>query len=96
MIYYSEEQLKGLESPPLIDGEFCIHTYRSWRTVNRLWPWDMTFEEWKAREQNTKKKHGYDVYLAQLKHWFDAVKMRMESGEIVERKIIEDYMERTK
>lgn len=93
---YTEEELKGLKSAPLVDGEFCIDTYRSWRTVNKLWPWDMTFEEWSALEQDTKKKYGYGIYLTQLNHWFDAVKIRIQSGEILEEKILQDYIERTK
>lgn len=101
---YSDDDLVGLEKPPLVDGEFCISTYRQWKTVNKLWPWDMTYEQWRAWNDKTSKPLSDNIYiradqqlirLSNLKHWFDAIAGRIRQGYEIHPVIIEDYKNRT-
>jgi len=102
---YSDEDLKGLDSPPLINGKFCISTYNQWKTVNKLWPWNMTYEQWKQWNEKHSPALSDNVYvradqqmvrLSTLRHWFDAIGERIKQGYEIDPVILEDYKNRTK
>lgn len=97
------EHLKGLDKPPLVDGGFCIETYRQWKTVNKLWPWDMTYEQWRAWNGKTSKPLSDNIYvradqqlirLSNLKYWFEAIAGRIKQGYEIDPIILEDYENR--
>lgn len=102
---YSDEDLKGLDSPPLVNGKFCISTYKQWKTVNKLWPWNMTYEQWKQWNEKHSPALSDNVYvradqqmvrLSNLRHWFDAIGERIKQGYEIDPVILEDYKNRTK
>lgn len=91
---YSDEQLKGLEKPPLVNGEFSIDVWRQWATVNKKHAYQMTFNQWKEYQQKNKKDPL--LYLTELKHWFYAVERRIEEGLDIDEQVLQDYLERSK
>lgn len=99
---YSDEDLKGLSAPPLINGQFCIHTFRQWRTVNKLWPWEMTFEQWRDWNDNTMKLSDNPyvradqetIRLTNLMHWFHAIEERIRQGGEIDPIVLADYKAR--
>ena len=101
---YSDEELVGMESSPLVDGKFCLDTYRRWKTVNKLWPWDMTYEQWRDWNEKTMLPLSDNIYiraeqqlirLSELKHWFYAVGERIKRGYEIDPIVLEDYKNRT-
>lgn len=101
---YSDEELKGLEKPPLVDGKFCLSTYRRWKTVNKLWPWDMTYEQWRDWNEKTSTPLSDNIYvradqqlirLSNLKHWFEAIEGRIRQGYEIDPVVLADYKART-
>lgn len=101
---YNDDQLLGLKECPLVNGAFCIDTYRRWKTVNKLWPWDMTYEQWKQWIEETSTPLSDNPYvraeqqlirLSNFKQWFYAIKRRIENGDEIEESIYMDYLSRT-
>lgn len=96
--------LKGLKAPPLVDGKFCIHTYREWMTVNKYWPWQMTFDQYKQWLDDHSKPKSDNLFvrldqdqirLSNLKHWFFSVQQAFNSGLQVSLVVLEDYNTRS-
>ena len=101
---YTDEQLTGMEKCPLVNDAFCIDTFRRWKTINKLWPWDMTYEEWKQWNDKHSPALSDNVYvrvdqqlvrLSNLRHWFDAIARRISDGHDIETRVLEDYKART-
>ena len=102
---YNDDELRGLQAPPLIDDKFCIHTYRQWMTVNKLWPWMMNYDNYKAHLDKTSKPLSDNMYvrydqlnirLSMLKHWFESVEQAIKLGYEIEEHVIKDYESRIK
>lgn len=102
---YSDDELMGLEKPPLVGGEFCIFTYRQWKSINKLWPWDMTYEQWRAWNDKHSPALSDNAHvradqqlirLSNLKHWFDAIACRISEGYDVNLEVLADYNNRIK
>ena len=102
---YTDEDLKGLDSSPLVNGKFCISTYNQWKTVNKLWPWNMTYDQWRDWNEKTSTPLSDNIYvraeqqltrLSNLKHWFYAIGERIKLGYEIDPVILEDYKNRTK
>jgi len=97
------ESFKGLESPPLVNGQFCVHTYHKWMGDNQYWPYQMTFTQYKewldARAKPLSdnvfvRLDQQDLRLTNLKHWFFSVSQAISSGKDVSSEVIEDYNKR--
>lgn len=95
-MYYTDDDLIGLESPPLVNGEFSVCLWARWRSVNKLRPTDMTYDKWKEYNNSRYNNWSPEIKLSQLAHWFDAVKSALQSGESLGQNVVEDYNKRAK
>ena len=96
-------KLKGLNAPPLVDGRFCIDTYREWMTVNNKWPWKMKYDDYKKHLDKDNMTTGgplWETYnrnlarLCRLKEWFYQVGRAIDCGYDVPEEVIKDYKRR--
>lgn len=90
---YTDEQLRGLEKPPLVNGSFCVQVWNQWATVNKKHPWLMLYTDWQKQCEPLKQK-DYSLYLNELSYWFRSIEYLLEEGEILEDIIYADYLAR--
>ncbi|MNQ55265.1 hypothetical protein D3C85_693530 [compost metagenome] len=100
---FNDDQLRGLTAPPLVDDKFCVSTYKQWKTVNKLWPWDMTYDQYRQWLDSTAKLLSDNPFiradqlrirLSMLKHWFDAIEQAIKDGREVSEEVIADFNNR--
>ena len=91
---YTDDELIGLEKPPLIDGKFSPAVYYQWALVNKRHPWQMLYVDWRDMQSHLKLR-DYGLYLTMLNHWFTRIECELEKGNVIEDIIYQDYLART-
>jgi len=94
--------MKGLEKPPLVDGEFNQQAYFDWMDTNEYWPYQMTYESYRDWIDNRSplsnsvfaRVDQQHLRLTKLRYWFFSVEQRIKNYNDVSETVLEDYNKR--